>query len=102
MASPFSGLVLAAGVALTSPTLYAAFVVGTAPLEGAILRLVTVVAITAVAVTLVEWLFQETSPMTEAQLELSRRLAELTAPRGAASSPKSGEADSTDDSSTAG
>ena len=98
MASPFSGLVLAAGVALTSPTLYAAFVVGTAPLDGAIVRLVTVVAITAVAVTLVEWLFQETSPMTETQLELSRRLAELTAPRSAAPSPKEAEPDGADDS----
>ncbi len=84
MASPFSGLVLVAGAALTSPTLYAAFVVGTVPLEDALTRLVTVVAITTVALTLVEWLFQETSPLSESQLELSRRLTELAGPKGGA------------------
>jgi DNA-binding GntR family transcriptional regulator len=84
VASPFSGLVLAAGAALTSPTLYEAFVVGTVPVEEAVLRLVVVVAITTVAVTLVQWVFQGTSPMTEAQLEAARRLREL-ASEGAAS-----------------
>ena len=77
MASPFSGLVLAAGVALTSPTLYEAVVVGTVPLEDALLRLVVVVTITTVAVTLVQWLFLGTSPVTETQLQAAQRLAEL-------------------------
>ena len=77
MASPFSGLVLVAGAALTSPTLYEAFVVGSVPVDDALLRLVVVVGITTVAVTLVQWLFQGTSPITEAQLDASRRLADL-------------------------
>ena len=90
MASPFSGLVLAAGAALTSPTLYEAFVVGTVPVEDALLRLVVVVAVTTVAVTLVEWLFQGTSPMTEAQLEAARRLTELSTKGDAARSGQPG------------
>ena len=65
MASPFSGLVLASSAALTSPTLYAAFVAGTVPIEDALLRFVTAVAITTVAVTLVQWLFHGTSPRTD-------------------------------------
>ena len=77
MASPFSGLVLAAGAALTSPTLYEAFVVGSVPIEDALLRFGIVVAVTTVAVTLVQWLFDGTSPVTESQLEAARRLAEL-------------------------
>ncbi len=77
MASPFSGLVLAAGAALTSPTLYEAFVVGSVPIEDALLRFGIVVAVTTVAVTLVQWLFDGTSPMTESQVEAGRRLAEL-------------------------
>ena len=77
MASPFSGLVLAAGAALTSPTLYEAFVVGTVPVEDALLRLVVVVVVTTVAVTVVQWIFQGTSPMTESQLDAARRLADL-------------------------
>jgi DNA-binding GntR family transcriptional regulator len=77
VASTFSGLVLAAGAALTSPTLYEAFVVGTVPVEDALLRLVVVVVITTVGVTLVQWVFQGTSPMTESQLDAARRMAEL-------------------------
>ena len=77
MASPFSGPVLAAGAALTSPTLYGAFVAGTVPVDEALLRFVVVVVITTVAVTLVQWLFDGTSPMTEAQREAAKRLAEL-------------------------
>ena len=77
MASPFSGPVLGAGAALTSPTLYGAFVAGTVPVEDALLRFVVVVAITTVAVTLIQWLFDGTSPMTPAQLEAAQRLAEL-------------------------
>jgi hypothetical protein len=77
VASPFSGLVLVAGAALSSPTLYGAFIVGTVPIEEALLRLVVVVAVTTVAVTLVQWLFDGTSPMSETQLETARRLAEL-------------------------
>jgi hypothetical protein len=87
VASPFSGLVLAAGAALTSPTLYEAFVAGTVPVEDALLRLVVVVAVTTVAVTLVQWVFQGTSPLTEAQLEAARRLREL----GAEDHPPQGE-----------
>jgi len=83
VASPFSGVVLATGAALTSPTLYGAFVAGTVPVEDALLRLVAVVVVTTVAVTLVEWLFQGTSPMTETQLEAARRLTELDS-KGAA------------------
>ena len=81
MASPFSGLVLAAGAALTSPTLYEAIVVGSVPIEDALLRFGIVVAVTTVAVTLVQWLFDGTSPMTESQLEAARRLAELGSER---------------------
>ena len=77
MASPFSGMVLAAGAALTAPTLYGAFVVGTVPIEEALLRFVVVIVVTTVAVTLVQWLFDGTSPMSETQLETARRLAEL-------------------------
>ncbi len=77
MASPFSGPVLAAGAALTSPTLYGAFVTGTVPVEDALMRFVVVVVITTVAVTLVQWLFDGTSRMTPAQLEAAERLAEL-------------------------
>ena len=95
MASPFSGLVLAAGAALTSPTLYEAFVAGTVPVEEAVLRLVVVVAITTVAVTLVQWVLQGTSPMTESQLEAARRLAEL-----GSSGTSSGEATSSDAATT--
>ncbi len=79
MASPFSGLVLGASAALTSPTLYAAFVVGSVPIEDAVLRFVTAVAIATVALTLVQWLFLGTSPLTETQVEAARRLAELGA-----------------------
>ena len=79
MASPFSGVVLAASAALTSPTLYAGFVEGTVPMEDALLRFVVTVAVTTVAVTLVQWLFLGTSPMTEAQQEAARRLTELGA-----------------------
>ena len=77
MASPFSGPVLAAGAALTSPTLYGAFVTGTVPVEDALIRFLLVVVITTVAVTLVQWLFDGTSPMTPAQLEAADRLAEI-------------------------
>ena len=82
MASPFSGLVLAAGAALTSPTLYGAFVAGTVPVEDALLRLVVVVAVTTVAVTLVEWVFHGTSPMAPAQLDAAREAGQ-TGPKGA-------------------
>ena len=79
MASPFNGLVLAAGAALSSPTLYEAFIVGSVPIEAALLRFAVVVAVTTVAVTLVQWLFDGTSPRSESQLETARRLAELGA-----------------------
>lgn len=79
MASPFSGLVLGASAALTSPTLYAAFVVGSMPLEDALVRFVTTVAIATVAITLVQWLFHGTSPLTDAQREAAVRLSELGA-----------------------
>ena len=88
MASPFSALVLAASAALTSPTLHAAFIVGSVPIEEALARFITTVVITTVAVTLVQWLFQGTSPLTEAQQEAARRLSELSAtgkPAGASS-----------------
>ena len=68
MASPFSGLVLAASAALTSPTLHAAFIAGTVPVEDALLRFVTAVAITTVAITLVQWLFHGTSPRSDPAL----------------------------------
>ena len=68
MASPFSGLVLAASAALTSPTLHAAFIAGTVPVEDALLRFVTAVAITTVAITLVQWLFHGTSPTRDPEL----------------------------------
>ena len=88
MASPFSGLVLAASAALTSPTLHAAFVVGSTRVEDALLRFVGTVVITTVAVTLVQWLFHGTSPMSESQQETARRLAELGAKgRAAADTP---------------
>ncbi len=77
MASPFSGLVLAASAALTSPTLHAAFVAGTVPVEDALVRFVVTVAITTVAVTLVQWVFHGTSPVSESQLETAQRLAAL-------------------------
>jgi hypothetical protein len=89
VASPFSGPVLAAGAALSSPTLYGAFVVGTVPLEDALLRFVVVVAITTVAVTLVQWLFDGTSPMTVAQLEAAKRLTELAPTGSSADAPAS-------------
>ena len=79
MASPFSGVVLGASAALTSPTLYAAFVVGSVPVDEALLRFVVTIALTTVAVTLVEWLFLGTSPMTESQQEAARRLSDLAA-----------------------
>ena len=79
MASPFSGLVLGASAVLTSPTLYDAFVVGSVPLDAAVQRFVVTIVITTVAVTLVQWLFLGTSPMTESQQEAARRLAELGA-----------------------
>ena len=82
MASPFSGLVLAAGAAITSPTLYGAFVAGTVPVEDALLRLVVVVALTTVAVTLVEWVFHGTSPVAQGQLDAARE-AGMTGPKGA-------------------
>ncbi len=66
MASPFSGLVLATSAALTSPTLHAAFIAGTVPVEDALLRFVTAVVITTVAITLVQWLFHGTSPRSDA------------------------------------
>lgn len=79
MASPFSGIVLGASAALTSPTLYDAFVAGSVPLADALSRLVITIIVTTVGVTLVQWLFLGTSPMTEAQQEAARRLAELRA-----------------------
>lgn len=77
MASPFSGLVLGASAALTSPTLYGAFVVGSVPLEQALVRFGTTVVIATVAITLVQWLFHGTSPLTDAQREAGLRLSEL-------------------------
>ena len=77
MASPFSGVVLGASAALASPTLHAAFIVGSVPIEEALVRFVVVIVVTTVAVTLVQWLFDGTSPMSETQLETARRLAEL-------------------------
>ncbi len=97
MASPFSGPVLAAGAALSSPTLYGAFVIGTVPVEDALLRFVVVVAITTVAVTLVQWLFTGTSPMTEAQLEAAKRLAELAPPGSSADAAASSSTQPADD-----
>ncbi len=96
MASPFSGPVLAAGAALSSPTLYGAFVVGTVPVEDALLRFVVVVAITAVAITLVQWLFAGTSPMTEAQHEAAKRLAELAPTRSSADAAASSRTEPAD------
>ncbi len=91
MASPFSGVVLAASAALSSPTLYAAFVVGSVPVDQGLVRFVTTVVIVTVAVTLVQWLFDGTSPMSEAQQEAARRLAELGAKgRAAEVSPPEG------------
>ena len=90
MASPFSGVVLIASAALSSPTLYAAFVVGSVSLEDGLLRFVTTVVIVTVAVTLVQWLFDGTSPMSEAQQETARRLAELGA-KGRAADPAAPE-----------
>jgi hypothetical protein len=79
VASPFSGVVLGASAALASPTLYAAFIVGSVPIEDALLRFVVTIVLTTVAVTLVEWLFLGTSPMTESQQEAARRLSDLAA-----------------------
>jgi hypothetical protein len=79
VASPFSGLVLGASAALTSPTLNDAFIVGSVPIGEALLRFVVTIAIVTVAVTLVQWLFLGTSPMTESQQDLARRLTELGA-----------------------
>ena len=79
MASPFSGVVLAASAALTSPTLHAAFVVGSVPIDDALVRFVTAVVIVTVGVTLVQWLFHGTSALSESQQETARRLAELGA-----------------------
>ena len=79
MASPFSGLVLGASAVLTSPTLHAAFVVGSVPVDEALVRFVTTVALATVAITLVQWLFHGTSPLTESQREAASRLSELGA-----------------------
>jgi ABC-type dipeptide/oligopeptide/nickel transport system permease component len=79
VASPLSGIVLGASAALTSPTLYDAFVEGSVPLPDALSRFVITIIVTTIAVTLVQWLFLGTSPMTEAQQEAARRLAELGA-----------------------
>ena len=76
MASPFSGLVLGASAVLTSPTLHAAVVVGSVPLEDAVVRFVTTVVIVTVAITLVQWLFYGTSPVTDAQREAVLRLSD--------------------------
>ncbi len=79
MASPFSGAVLGASALLTSPTLKAAFLDGTVPVPDALQRFVITVVVATVAITLVQWLFQGTSPLTEAQQEAARRLAEVGA-----------------------
>ena len=92
MASPFSGVVLGASAVLTSPTLHAAFVVGSVPIEDALLRFVIAIALTTVAITLVEWLFLGTSPMTDSQQEAARRLSELGAlGKAAGDTPARGE-----------
>ena len=99
MASPFSGTVLAASAALTSPTLHAAFIVGSVPVEDALLRFVVTIVLTTVGVTLVQWLFEGTSPMTEAQQDAARRLAELGAKgRAAGDLPAVETAESADSS----
>ena len=79
MPSPFRGLVIGRRAALPSLTLHAAFVVGSVPVEDALVRFVTTVAIATVAITLVQWLFHGTSPLTDAQREAALRLSELGA-----------------------
>ncbi len=79
MASPFSGAVLGASALLTSPTLKAAFLDGTVPLPDALQRFAVTLVVATIAITLVQWLFQGTSPLTEAQQDAARRLAELGA-----------------------
>ena len=98
MASPFSGVVLGASAALTSPTLYAAFIAGSVPLEDALLRFGLTIVLTTVAVTLVEWLFLGTSPMTESQQEMAQRLSDLGAKgKAAGDAPATGSTGASSD-----
>jgi hypothetical protein len=101
VASPFSGVVIAAGVALTSPTLYGALVVGTVPVEDALLRLVVVVAVTTVAVTLVEWVFHGTSATTTSPQDAAHRPGSAGSPGAAADAAASTTAGTTSTNGTA-